>query len=263
MKKTRKLVECAVFIAIATVLSLIKLVDLPYGGSVTAASMLPMVIIAYRHGLSWGLGSGLVYGAIQQLTGLNTLSYVTTWQSVLAVVLLDYVIAFMGTGFGGVFRKKISNSAAALSLGALVACVFRYACHVISGCTVWAGLSIPDTAALTYSFAYNATYMIPETIVLVVLSYYLASVLDFDKDQPVRKQVQKGGAAYIVAGIFVTAGLIADTVLVFSKLQDAETGDFVISNLSLVNWGAVGIITAAAILTTMVCVIISKTKKAQ
>ena len=263
MKKTRKLVECAVLIAIATVLSLIKLVDLPYGGSITAASMLPMIIIAYRHGLAWGLGSGLVYGAIQQLTGLNTLSWVTTWQSILAVILLDYVIAFAGTGFGGVFRKKVTDGASALALGALAACVFRYACHVITGCTVWAGLSIPDSAALIYSFAYNATYMIPETIVTVALAYYLGNVLDFEKEIPVRKKAEKGGAAYILAGVFATVGLIADTVIIFSKLQDGETGDFVISNLSLVNWGAVGIITAVAILATMVCVIINKTKKAQ
>ena len=57
-------------IAIATVLSIIKLVSLPYGGSVTIASMLPIIIISYRHGVKWGLLSGLAYGAIQQLLDL-------------------------------------------------------------------------------------------------------------------------------------------------------------------------------------------------
>ena len=113
--KTRKLVECAVLIAVATVLSLFKLLDLPYGGSITLASMMPMILLSYRHGLIWGLGSGLVYGGIQQLLGLNTLSWVTTWQSIVAVILLDYVIAFAGTGLGGVFRKAVKNQAIALS----------------------------------------------------------------------------------------------------------------------------------------------------
>ena len=80
ISRTRALVECAVLLAIATVLSLVKLVDLPYGGSVTVASMLPVVIISYRHGLGYGLLSGAVFGVIQQLLGLNTLSWVTTWQ---------------------------------------------------------------------------------------------------------------------------------------------------------------------------------------
>ena len=77
LSNSRKLTEAAIMLAIGTVLSLIKLIDLPYGGSVTIASMLPVVIIAYRHGIKWGLMTGFVYGVIQQLLGLNTLSYAT------------------------------------------------------------------------------------------------------------------------------------------------------------------------------------------
>ncbi|MBP5270198.1 MAG: energy-coupled thiamine transporter ThiT, partial [Clostridia bacterium] len=65
--KTRVMVESAILIAIATVLSLIKIIQLPYGGSVTIAAMLPIIIISYRHGLGWGIASGLVYGVIRQL----------------------------------------------------------------------------------------------------------------------------------------------------------------------------------------------------
>ena len=80
--RTLPLVECAIMIALATVLSMVKLAELPYGGSITIASMLPIAIIAYRRGMGWGLGSAFVYAVIQQLLGLNSLSYVTTWQSV-------------------------------------------------------------------------------------------------------------------------------------------------------------------------------------
>ncbi len=167
VSRVQMLVESAVMLAIATVLSMIKLFNLPYGGSVTIASMLPIIIISYRHGLRWGLLSGLVYGIIQQLLGLDTLSWVTTWQSIVAVILLDYIIAFAVTGFGGVFRKKCSQPMALL-LGALLVGLLRYICHVISGATVWAGLSIPTNAAMIYSLGYNATYMIPETITHIV-----------------------------------------------------------------------------------------------
>ncbi len=182
ISNAKKIAEAAVMLAVATVLSLIKILDLPYGGSVTIACMLPVVIIAYRHGVKLGLLTGLVFGIIQQLLGLNTLSYVSTWQSVIAVIMLDYIIAFMVIGLGGVFRK-LSSQANALLFGTIFVCILRYACHVISGATVWAGLSIPTNAALIYSFGYNATYMIPETIVTAVLAYYVGSMIDFRNDQ--------------------------------------------------------------------------------
>ena len=94
-KTLRALTESAIMLALATALSLVKIVELPYGGSVTVASMLPVLIIAYRYGVKWGLLTGAAYGGVQQLLGLKNLSYVTTWQSVLAVILLDYVVAFL------------------------------------------------------------------------------------------------------------------------------------------------------------------------
>ena len=114
-KRIRALVESAMMVSLATVLSIIEIIRLPYGGSVTIASMLPMIILAYRHGMVWGIGSGLVYAAMQQLLGLNNLSYAYSsgWQAVVAVVMLDYILAFTLVGIGGVFKrvtKKQSSS---------------------------------------------------------------------------------------------------------------------------------------------------------
>ena len=156
-EKTKKLVECSLMIALGTVLSILPLFEMPYGGSITLASMLPCLLIAYRHGMAWGLGASAVYAVVQQLLGLKNLSYFTTWQSIVAIILLDYLIAFVVIGFGGIFRKSIQRQNLSMASGALVACVLRYICHVISGATVWAGLSIPTQAALAYSFSYNAT----------------------------------------------------------------------------------------------------------
>lgn len=230
--KTRKLVESAIMIALATVLSLLKLADLPYGGSVTLASMLPIALIAYRNGLGWGLGSGLAYGVLQQLLGLKTLTYVTGAPSVIAVIFLDYLLAFGVIGFAGVFRKTTLPQAGSLTLGVVLACMLRYVCHVISGATVWAGLSIPTTAALGYSFAYNATYMIPETIVTALAAFYLASLLDFREVEIRRITGEKFGIGeyMILGGSFVLlAGMIYDVVALFSHMQDPETGNFAIT----------------------------------
>ena len=71
--------ECAIMIALAAVLSFVKILELPYGGSVTAFSIVPIVIISYRHGVKWGLLSGFVFSIIQLIQTASTLSYATSF----------------------------------------------------------------------------------------------------------------------------------------------------------------------------------------
>ncbi|MCR4684867.1 MAG: energy-coupled thiamine transporter ThiT [Lachnospiraceae bacterium] len=260
--RARKLAESAIMVTIATVLYILKLMELPYGGAVTIASMLPVIIISYRHGIRWGLLTGFVFGVLQQLLGLQTLSYVTTWQSILAVILLDYLIAFMCTGFGGVFKEKMSQPNA-LGFGALLVCVLRYLCHVISGATVWAGLSIPTNAALIYSLGYNATYMIPETIVTTALAFAIGSTLDFRSDrirhlQPKNRRESNKEYLLKLGGILALAiALVFDVRFVFAGLQNAETGDFDITGLAAVNWTAVAVVSLICIVTAIVLFVIA------
>ncbi len=263
--KVRALVESAIMIAIATVLSLIKIVDLPYGGSVTVASMFPIVLISYRHGIKQGCAAGLVYSVIQQLLGLSTLSYFTTWQSILAIFLLDYIIAFAAAGLGGAFRKCAKSQSLALSLGGLLVCILRYICHVISGATVWAGVSIPSTAVLTYSLAYNATYMLPEAIIMIIVAVYMGSVINFNAAVPTRMASGEKNTASAVltalSGLPVSAALICDVALVFSKLQNAETGEFAIEQITNVNWTLICIISVAAVIASAILLITARAQK--
>ena len=262
MSSTRKLVEASLLVALATVLSVFKLAELPYGGSITLASMLPVVLLSYRHGTRWGLGGGAVFAVLQQLLGLKNLSYFTTWQSVVAVIFLDYLIAFTVIGLGGVFRRTIERQNLSLAVGAVFVCVLRYICHVISGATVWAGLSIPTSAALGYSLIYNATYMIPETVVLVAVAYCLGSLLDFRRDQPVRLvrgRSESAAAAVLtlVAWLFILAAGITDVALIFAHLQNAETGEFDITGLAVERFA--GSFWLAALIVTAVCAALAVT----
>ncbi len=258
-QKTKRLVESAIMLTLAAILSVLKIVELPAGGSITIASMLPIVIIAYRYGTAWGLGIGLIYGVIQQLFGLDNLSYFTTWQSIVAVILLDYIIAFAVIGLSGIFRNKIKNQATAMMLGALLVCILRYICHVLSGATVWKGLSIPTSAALTYSVIYNATYMIPETIVLLVATCYIGSVLDFRAELPVRfkPNQQKTVLPWIpvVSGLLIAAATIFDTASVFAHLSNTD-GYFDITQISEVNWVYVIAVTGVTVVISAVLLII-------
>ena len=259
-KSVTRLVESGLLLALATVLSMVKLVDLPYGGSITAASMLPIVLIAYRHGVRGGLVAATAYSLIQLLLGMNTLSYVTTPLSVAAVILLDYVVAFAVFGLGGIFRKGRPQGSA-LVLGILTTGALRYVCHVISGCTVWAGLSIPTSAALVYSLAYNATYMIPDVAVAAVAAWYLSRAVDLSGERPARvADTARSSAWSLVSAGAVAATAIADIALVFRHLQDGETGDFIITGLANVNWVAFAIVTAVGAVVAVVFAMIGKKK---
>lgn len=122
------LCECAVMVALATVLSLIK-IEFPYGGSITICSMLPILIIGYRYKPLVGCLTGVVYGLIQMLFGMANFAYATSWQAALMILFFDYLIAFGVIGLGGVFRG-IKNQAVGLALGALLASVLRFLCHL-------------------------------------------------------------------------------------------------------------------------------------
>lgn len=263
-RKSLILVESAVMIALATVLSLFPLMDLPYGGSITIASMLPIMIIGYRHGLLWGCSSGLVYGVIQQLLGLKNLSYFTTWQSIVAIILLDYLIAYTFCGLSGMTRRLPFSQAKKLAVGALFSCVLRYLSHVVSGATVWAGLSIPTQAALGYSLVYNATYMIPEAIVTAAVAFYLGTVLDFQAPIPTRirtsEQSRGTSGRKMAAGLILCLAGIFDIVSLAAHLQDPETGSFTVTQLNHVRWLDLVLVSVGAVIVAFVLHCIDKRK---
>ncbi len=188
-KRVFNLVLGGLMVALGTVLSFIKVLDLPYGGSITLCSMLPVLVFSYRCGTKWGLGAGLVFSVLQLLFGLSALKGLTAGM-LIGSVLLDYILAFTVLGFGGIFRGKIRNDGVAMTLGALVSCLLRYFCSFLSGWVLWASFTevtemqsflqdwfpaaanLSGTAlAVIYSLIYNGVYMIPEIIVTCVVAF--------------------------------------------------------------------------------------------
>lgn len=260
---TRKLTESGVMLALTIVLSYVKLIDLPYGGSITLCSMLPMILIAYRHGMVWGFITGLANGILQLLMGLNNLSYATSAIAAISIIMLDYLLAFSASGLGGMFRKVFKNQTTALVSGAVTVCVIRYLFHVIAGFTVWAAFA-PDMSAVVYSLVYNATYMLPELLIVVAGAAYLSGVINFGGDTLVRvAKKEKDRSAFVFKNLGYAAALVAfvaDVVLIAPKLQNPESGDFYIKGLWNVNYTAVGVITAVGIILMVAFLVISNIK---
>ena len=257
--------ECSIMIALSAVLSIVKLVDMPYGGSVTIASMLPIVIAVFRHGIAWGIGTALVSSTVQLFLGLNTLSYFSTWQSIVVLILLDYIVAFGAFALSGAFKRVEKRQNYAVLYGILLSSVLRYICHVISGATIWAGLSIPTNAALVYSLSYNATYMVPETIILVTVGIYLTSMVDFTTRIPTRikKQSMDKVEVYstIFSGLILAIMVVVDVLLIAPFLQDPESGEFVFTNLKNINAVPIIVVSVIGILSSVALFILSRTRK--
>lgn len=240
-----RLVESGILLAFAAVLSVIKLVDMPYGGSVTAFSMLPLLVIAYRHGTRWGLFSAFTYSLIQLLLGLDNFSYATSFTAVVMIAVFDYLLAFLALGLGGVFRKAMPQGGA-LATAAVVTGILRYLCHVVSGCTVWAGLSVPTTEALIYSLSYNATYMIPEIIILVLGAVYLSRLVSLDGAGVTRTALRKSDrspavtALSIAATTVLAATVVGVVVYLAPFFQNADSGELFLTGFAAANWAGLG-----------------------
>lgn len=164
-------------VALSTVLSLIKVVQFPWGGGITLLSMLPVCLFSVRRGLRAGLCVSAVNAALQLFLGITVdglLGWGLTPVLLLGCMLLDYLLAYFALGFSGLFRHRGLPGI----LGGICLCIaVRMLCHICSGALIfhsagliW-GFDIADP--WLYSFVYNAAYMIPEMLLTAVGAFAL------------------------------------------------------------------------------------------
>lgn len=178
MKKitTRKLVESAILIAVATVLSLIK-IDLPFGGGVTVVSMFPLILCSHRWGWKWGVVTAFVYSVLQLILGLDNVGYATSFGMALGIIFLDYILAYTVIGLSGIsdaiLRRK---NAGTVAVGIAVTFCLRFLCHYITGVWIWGEwmpeefMGLPMTSPWLYSFLYNGWYMLAELVLTEIVA---------------------------------------------------------------------------------------------
>lgn len=173
---TRRLVESAVMIAIATVLSMFEFQG-PWalGGGITICSMLPLVIISHRYGVRWGVFVAFVYSVLQMFLGIKNVRYADSVGTAILIILLDYIIAFSVIGLAAMFDKAVGKNVKSLELGIVVTFLLRLLSHFISGWIVWERLWPNELgwAAPLWSIAYNGSYMIPEIIITGIVAALL------------------------------------------------------------------------------------------
>ena len=206
--KTRRLTESAMLIALAVVLEVVGrtvIPPMPFGGQLTLVSMLPIVLLSYRHGVKWGLTAGFAYSLVQMALGAGTVTAAfqpgyfgdgTMIGRALIMCLMDYILAYTALGLGGCFRSKIQKNGVSLMCGSLVALGGRYLAHIFSGYILFAGWAewfftqegfpawgaalverlSPSLLGWVYSIVYNGMYMIPEMILTAVAAVLVAKI---------------------------------------------------------------------------------------
>ncbi|MBQ9942447.1 MAG: energy-coupled thiamine transporter ThiT [Christensenellaceae bacterium] len=150
----KQLVVGALCIGLSFILSYIRIFKMPNGGSITPASMLPIMLFAYIYGMPKGTIVGVAYGLLQMIQD--------PWIVSLPQVLLDYVLAFGALALAGLFKKSMVP-------GVIVAALGRFLFAFLSGIIFFASYAPEGISPALYSLGYQASYILPEAAICMVI----------------------------------------------------------------------------------------------
>lgn len=163
---TKRMVLTALLISLATVLSIIKVIKMPLGGSVTLLSMLPIAMLSIEYGIKWGISSAFLYSIVQLCLDFGeVLSWGLTPVVLIGTIVFDYVLAYTALGISGAFRKK---GVKGICIGIFIALLIRFISHFISGAILFANWCPEGWNIVMYSLCYNGAYMLPEMIFTMI-----------------------------------------------------------------------------------------------
>lgn len=156
---TRQLVFSAMAMALAMVTSMIKVVDMPMGGSVTLFSMLFICLIGYWYGPKGGLMAAVAYGVLQLIVDPYIIS--------IPQMLTDYILAFGALGLSGIFSKAKHG----LAKGYIAGILGRFFFTFLSGMIFFGSYAASyNMTAPVYSFLYNGAYLGLEALLTLILA---------------------------------------------------------------------------------------------
>lgn len=193
----KRLTTSAMLVALATLLSLITFYKLPYGGSITAFSMLPICVIAYKYGFKWGILGGFTHGMIQMIiSGSGGAFAAMSITDFILMLILDYLLAYSCLGLTAVTRGKFKNERNGFMVGIVIAASARLLAHFASGLILFSSYAewffsqdgfkfgawvlehmSGNGLFAFYSFFYNASFLVPETVITVIMGAVIIQVL--------------------------------------------------------------------------------------
>ena len=162
-----------VCLALAFVLSQLKLFEMPMGGSVTIASMLPIMLISVKYGVKTGLATSFVYSLtqlMQAFASANVFPYCETGTTLAVCILFDYLVPFTLLGLAGLCHKMslTKNTELNVYIGIVGSVVLRFICHFITGVAIWGQWAPDGMGKYLYSFVYNAGFLSVDFLICIV-----------------------------------------------------------------------------------------------
>ena len=176
-QNSRSITYAAVCIAMSFALSFLRIVRLPQGGSITPASLLPLMVYAYMFGVKKGVFAGFTYGLLQSIQDPTVLHP--------AQFLLDYPVAFACMGLAGLFantRSLDKYPQLQFAFGGVLAGIGRFVMHFLSGTFAFAAFAPEGVPAALYSLIYQAGYVLPDIAIAIVCGVALFSSKAFVKE---------------------------------------------------------------------------------
>ena len=167
------LTECAVMLALSFALSYAKIFEMPMGGSVTIASMLPVMLISIKYGIGAGLSTSLLYSLTQLLQAVasaNVFPYCETPATLVLCILFDYIVPFTILGLAGLPKtlKITKNTEINVYIGIVSVVILRFLCHFITGVAIWGQWAPDGMGKYLYSFLYNGGFLSVDFLICIV-----------------------------------------------------------------------------------------------
>ncbi len=165
-------------IAMSFSLSYLRLVRMPQGGSITPASILPLMIFTYAFGTKKGVFVGFIYGLLQAFQSTDSIVHP-------AQFLLDFPVAYACIGFAGAFShikalKKYPQLQ--IAFGGVIAGLSRFTMHFLSGIFAFGAFTPEGTPVVLYSLGYQAGYVLPDVAIAIAVAVAVFSSKAFVKE---------------------------------------------------------------------------------
>lgn len=176
MSHTAVLVEAALMVALSFVLSLIPFLRLPWGGSITCFSTLPIIMMSLRHNAKWGVATAAVYGLLQMMQGMDSVVAAATPLAMVGCALLDYVLAYACVGFTGTIARGLGGGTAGMAVGIVSTGLMRLACSFLSGILIWSAWAPEGMPVWWYSLSYNVGWCLPDVAIVLIAALLLSRI---------------------------------------------------------------------------------------
>ena len=177
-KPIKVIAECAIMLALAFALSYAKLFEMPMGGSVTLASMLPIMLISIKYGNIVGVSCAFLYSGMQLLQAFlqgNVFPYCQTGTALAVCIVFDYIFPFTILGRAGIFKnmKLFGKKELGAYLGIGGTVLLRFLSHFITGVVIWGQWAPEGMGKFLYSFLYNGGFLSLDFVICLVCAVLL------------------------------------------------------------------------------------------